>query len=71
MIASNSLLVSMDDDICQQVIPTNQPGPQESKREKISVIVNDGIGSDMHKRNKYISTVVITVYDQPEQQKLG
>ena len=41
-----------DDEVGQHVNLTNIPVPQESKRDTISVLVNDGMGSDTHTRKE-------------------
>ena len=41
-----------DDEVGQHVIPTNLPGPQESNRDKISVLGKYDMVSDMYERKE-------------------
>ena len=52
MRVSNWFPMSGDGDIDQHASLTNIPGPQESKRDIIYVLVNDGMVSDMHTINE-------------------
>ena len=44
--------MSGNDEVGQNVNLTNIPVPQESKKEVISILGNDGMGSDIHTRKE-------------------
>ena len=46
------MLVSGGDEVVQHFSPTNIPGPKYPKRDIISVLGNNGMGSDMHTRKE-------------------
>ena len=50
--ASGIMLVSGGDEVVQHFSPTNIPGPKYPKRDIISVLGNNGMGSDMHTRKE-------------------
>ena len=52
MRASNTFPILVDDEVGQHVNLNNTSGPQETNRDIISVLGNDGMVSDMHTRNE-------------------
>ena len=53
MRTSNRFPMSGCDDVGQHVNLNNMPGPKKSKRDKMYVLGNYGIGLYMHKRKEY------------------
>ena len=52
MKVSGILPMSEYDEVGQQVVPTNLLGPHGSSREIGSILVNNGMGSDINTRKK-------------------